>query len=106
MSNRWWHFRFQKGKNLSTNLFGEDILTFSEFRWALVSGGPPTEMTPSGKCRTGSGVNGSGLWIFTRAQKRDPVLINKIRAIASAKGFDLSVLIDVEQGSNCTSSSK
>ncbi|CAE7270952.1 unnamed protein product [Symbiodinium necroappetens] len=46
---------------------------------------------------TGSGTNGSGLWIFTRDQKRDEALVQKVRAIAAQKGFDLSVLNDVDQ---------
>jgi hypothetical protein len=36
----------------------------------LVSGGPPTISTPNGQCKTGEGVDGSGLWIFTREQVR------------------------------------
>merc|ERR1712079_208130 len=34
--------------------------------YALISGGQPTIKTDIG-CKTGDGVNGSGLWIFTRA---------------------------------------
>mmetsp|Transcript_30514 Transcript_30514/g.90472 ORF Transcript_30514/g.90472 Transcript_30514/m.90472 type:complete len:238 (-) Transcript_30514:107-820(-) len=64
--------------------------------YALVSGGQPT-LRAEGGCRTGSGINGAGLWIFTRAQKRDEALVQKVRGIASAKGFDLSVLNDVNQ---------
>merc|ERR1719222_72236 len=33
--------------------------------WALVSGGAPKNRGMNG-CRTGTGTNGSGLWIFTR----------------------------------------
>jgi len=72
--------------------------------WSLVSGGPPTEPGDGGKCRTGTETNNSGLWIFTRAQKRDDAIIAKARALAEAKGFDLSVLNDVDQ-SNCKESS-
>lgn len=61
--------------------------------WALVSGGAPTHPGTNGTCRTGTGVNGSGLWIFTRRQQRDPSIVSKVRAVASAKGFDLSVLV-------------
>jgi len=66
--------------------------------YALVSGGAPKHSAPGG-CRTGTGVNGSGLWIFTRQQKRDNSLVNKVRDIAKQKGFDLSVLKDVDQSS-------
>eukprot|EP00747_Dinoflagellata_sp_TGD_P183126 gnl/TRDRNA2_/TRDRNA2_37824_c0_seq1.p1 gnl/TRDRNA2_/TRDRNA2_37824_c0~~gnl/TRDRNA2_/TRDRNA2_37824_c0_seq1.p1 ORF type:complete len:220 (-),score=40.33 gnl/TRDRNA2_/TRDRNA2_37824_c0_seq1:60-719(-) len=64
--------------------------------YALVSGGQPTVSTPEG-CRTGTGVNDSGLWIFTRKQERDEALVQKVRSIAAAEGFDLSVLNDVDQ---------
>ncbi|KAK3270200.1 hypothetical protein CYMTET_21392 [Cymbomonas tetramitiformis] len=79
------------------------ILAYNaEEGYALVSGGQPTIKTPDG-CKTGSGVNGSGLWIFSRKQERDEDLLNKVRAIAKAQGFDLSVLNDVDQ-TNCGSS--
>ena len=38
--------------------------------FALVSGGPPTH-EGSGGCRTCTGTNGSGLWLFTRQRARD-----------------------------------
>lgn len=64
--------------------------------YALISGGQPT--IPSGDgCKTGDGVNGSGLWIFSRSPTRDESLISTVRAIAQDKGFDLSVLNDVQQ---------
>merc|ERR1712146_164556 len=77
------------------------IVAYDEAKgYALVSGGQPSKPTHDGLCKTGSGVNNSGLWIFTRAQKRDDALVNEVRAIAEAKGFDLSVLNDVNQ-ENC-----
>jgi len=69
--------------------------------YALISGGAPKFEGKDGKCTTGSGVNGSGLWIFTRESKRDDALIQKVRDIASDKGFDLSVLNDVDH-TKCT----
>jgi len=72
----------------------------SNYEWALVSGGQPTNETPNG-CKTGDGVNGSGLWIFLRSQTRDESLINMIRTVAKQQGFDLSVLNDVQQ-EGCT----
>jgi len=68
--------------------------------YALVSGGQPTEVGENGLCSTGTGVNNSGLWIFSRSQERDEKLINAVRAIASDAGFDTSVLNDIDQ-SNC-----
>lgn len=64
--------------------------------YALISGGPPTQPTPNG-CRTGTGVNDAGLWIFTRTQSRDEALVQKVRHIATDKGFDVSVLEHVNQ---------
>jgi lipocalin len=64
--------------------------------YALISGGAPSKSAPGG-CQTGSGVNDAGLWIFTRQQKRDEALVQKVRGIAAQKGFDLSVLNDVDQ---------
>jgi len=66
------------------------------YEWALISGGQPTHKADGG-CRTGTGINDSGLWIFTRKAERDDELITKIRGIAQQKGFDLSVLNDVTQ---------
>uniref|UniRef100_A0A7S1S6I7 Lipocalin/cytosolic fatty-acid binding domain-containing protein n=1 Tax=Alexandrium catenella TaxID=2925 RepID=A0A7S1S6I7_ALECA len=64
--------------------------------YALVAGGQPTIRGPGG-CRTGSGLNNAGLWIFTREQRRNEALVQKVRGIARGKGFDLSVLNDVDQ---------
>lgn len=72
-----------------------------EAGWALVSGGPPTKEGKNG-CQTGTGENNSGLWIFTRTQQRDEALVAKIRGIATSKGFDVSVLKDVDQ-TKCSS---
>lgn len=64
--------------------------------FALISGGQPTIKTENG-CTLGTGTNDSGLWIFTNAQKRDEELVQKARSIAADKGFDLTVLNDVDQ---------
>eukprot|EP00933_Yihiella_yeosuensis_P048289 TRINITY_DN4439_c0_g1_i1.p1 TRINITY_DN4439_c0_g1~~TRINITY_DN4439_c0_g1_i1.p1 ORF type:complete len:225 (-),score=46.69 TRINITY_DN4439_c0_g1_i1:287-961(-) len=72
------------------------VLAFDDEKgYALISGGQPTIKTESG-CRTGTGANGSGLWIFTREQQRNEELIQEARGIAAAKGFDLSVLNDID----------
>lgn len=66
--------------------------------YALVSGGQPTIPTANG-CRTGTGINDSGLWIFTREQNASDALVTKVRGIAQAQGFDVSMLKDVKQNS-------
>jgi lipocalin len=74
------------------------IIAYDETEgYALVSGGQPTIQGKDGGCKTGTGTNKSGLWIFTRAQKRDDTLVTKVRSLAQAAGFDLSVLNDVVQ---------
>merc|ERR1712100_699902 len=78
------------------------IIAYDEAEgYALVSGGPPTLEGKDGKCKLGSGTNNSGLWIFTREQKRNEELIAKVRGIAESKGFDLSVLNDIDH-TKCT----
>jgi len=68
--------------------------------YALISGGAPTHETAGG-CSTGTGTNNAGLWIFTRQQTRNETLVTKVRGIAEAKGFDLSVLNVVQQPAGC-----
>merc|ERR1711941_64640 len=61
--------------------------------YALISGGQPTIRTENG-CKTGylgdRSYNG-GLWIFTRQYERDEALVQKVRDIAKAQGFDVAV---------------
>jgi len=77
------------------------VLAYNETEgYALVSGGQPEVATPFG-CRTGSGVNDAGLWIFTRQAKASSALVEKVRGIAEEQGFDLGVLNPVDH-SNCT----
>ena len=68
--------------------------------YALVSGGQPTVPSTAypGTCSTGGAetVNGSGLWIFTREQKRDEELVQNIRQIALSKGISIEGLNDVD----------
>lgn len=68
------------------------VIAYSESEgYALISGGAPTYSTATG-CRTGTGLNNAGLWIFTRQQDRQEALVQKVRQIATDKGFDVSVL--------------
>mmetsp|Transcript_1900 Transcript_1900/g.3675 ORF Transcript_1900/g.3675 Transcript_1900/m.3675 type:complete len:263 (+) Transcript_1900:21-809(+) len=67
--------------------------------YALISGGQPSIKTENG-CKNGDGTNNSGLWIFTRQQERNETLVQMVRGIAADKGFDLTVLLDVNQ-TNC-----
>lgn len=79
--------------------------------YALVSGGPPTiiaegesDCGASGTehcCKTGEGINRSGLWLLTRQKNPSEALVEKIRGIARQKGFSTSVLFDVIHDENC-----
>merc|ERR1711990_247286 len=67
-----------------------------DYEWAFVSGGQPTHKT-SGGCIPGTGVNDSGMWIFTKNNVRDETVLNAIREVATAKGYDVNYLNDVTQ---------
>lgn len=72
------------------------VLAYDEMEgYALISGGQPTIWGPRG-CRTGTGINDSGLWIFSRSPIRNNTLTQKVRDIAARKGFDLTVLNSVD----------
>jgi hypothetical protein len=72
------------------------------YDWAIVSGGPPSISAPGG-CRNGDGrspgsaaLNRNGFWLFSR-KPVDPAATAEMRARAAQLGFDLSVLLDVQQ---------
>jgi hypothetical protein len=67
------------------------------YNWALVSGGLPKNEGQDGYCKTGEGINNSGLWIFTREKMASPETIDAIRGIAKGLGYDTSVLLPVDQ---------
>lgn len=77
---------------------GADDEVGEGYDWAIVSGGQPTiESGDDGKCRTGDGVNNSGLWLFTREPVASEDTIAQIRQVLEEKGFDTSVLKPVKQ---------
>lgn len=67
------------------------------YDWALVSGGPPTIDAGEAGCRTGTGTNGSGLWILSRTQVAPADQVAMVEDLAKQFGFDTSVLLPVEQ---------
>lgn len=71
-----------------------------EAGYAVVIGGQPS-LRVEGGCRTGSGVNNAGLWIFTREQKRNEELVEMGRNATLQYDLDLSVLNKVDQ-TDCT----
>lgn len=81
------------------------VVTYNnEEGYALIAGGQPTIASYDADnkfigCKSGTGINNSGLWIFSRSQTRNETLISTVRDIASEKGFDVTVLNDVDQSS-------
>jgi lipocalin len=79
------------------------VLLYNEDEgYALISGGQPNvpSYDKDGNfigCRTGRGINDSGLWIFSRSPVRDQELIDSVRARALEMGMDVTVLNDVNQ---------
>jgi len=67
--------------------------------YAIISGGQPTIPSGnSGLCKTGTGINQSGLWFFSRSPDRNETLISLLNDIAqNEEGFDTSVLSPVDQ---------
>eukprot|EP00963_Diacronema_lutheri_P010460 scaffold1053_cov332-Pavlova_lutheri.AAC.14 len=72
------------------------------YEWAIVTGGPPTVETADG-CTTGTGVNDSGFWLFSRTAlpSNREELVSELRGIAEGLGLDTSVLVNVPQ-EGCT----
>lgn len=78
------------------------LLYNEEEGYALISGGQPSipSYDQDGMflgCRTGRGINNSGLWIFSRSPLRDEDLIASVRAKAVEMGIDVTILNDVDQ---------
>jgi lipocalin len=82
-----------------------------EAGYAIISGGQPnipvkgeTSCGENGSqqcCKTGDGVNNSGLWIFMRLQNPSDELVESASNIAKVKGFATSVLFHVEHPPGC-----
>ena len=68
-----------------------------EYTWGLISGGPPTVKYDDGCTTKEKGVNGSGLWIFTRDPVASEDTLNEARAKLKELGFTLQRLKNVEQ---------
>merc|ERR1719333_164792 len=78
--------------------------------YALVSGGQPKKLVEGDMtcgntgleqcCRTGEGINNSGLWILTRQPIPSQGLVEEVRKIAQQNGFSTNVLFNVDH-TNC-----
>lgn len=72
----------------------------SNYSWAIVSGGLLTVQYPDGNCSTSeNGVNGSGLWLFTRDNIKENVAyyVNLMRESLKVLGYSVSQLLPVHQ---------
>ena len=71
------------------------------YSWAIVSGGPPTVVYPDGNCSTSlDGINGSGLWLFTRSNKNEfaEYYVTIMKERLKNLGYSISQLYKVRQG--------
>jgi len=83
----------------------------AEDGYALISGGQPTNLVDGEVdcgvegtdqcCKTGKGINRSGLWILTRQRNPTEDLVNEARTVAKQLGFSTSVLFNVTHDSDC-----
>ena len=88
------------GQDLTRTL-GTNYARFSTNIRAIVSGGPPKNKAVNGYCRTGTGTNDAGLWLFTDSPEESDDRLTYMRTVAKGLGFDTSVLKRVTQ-KGCT----
>jgi lipocalin len=70
----------------------------NDYKWAVVSGGQPTVQVTNSTCTTKTtGVNGSGLWIFSRTKVLDQDTLKMIKQKMINKGIAISKLLQVQQ---------
>ena len=75
--------------------------TTDNYKWAIVSGGQPSVRVDNYTCTTKeSGVNNSGLWIFSREQVISNDELMYLRNILLAKNISTEKLLNVPQN-NC-----
>ena len=72
-----------------------------EYTWAVVSGGNPTVKYDDGCTTKETGINGSGLWIFTRAMKGSVSDVDAAKKALVNLGYTLQRLKKVDQD-GCT----
>ncbi|KAI3645885.1 hypothetical protein MP228_008813 [Amoeboaphelidium protococcarum] len=62
------------------------------YEWVIVSGGLPKKKGQNGKCKMGTGFNGSGLWLMTREPIVHQSVIDNMLQIVDNLGYDKSIL--------------
>mgnify|MGYP005993183471 CR=1 FL=1 len=90
------------------NLLGGDYWVVSagpkpnNYEWAIVSGGQPKVRVDDKTCTTKqTGINGAGLWLFSRKKNMDEKTIQMLKHILISKGISTKYLLKVEHN-NCT----
>lgn len=66
-----------------------------DYAWAIVSGGQPTEQFDDGCTTKQTGINDSGLWLFSRTPVAPDEQITTMKSILEAKGIARSQLLPV-----------
>lgn len=69
----------------------------SNYEWAVVSGGQPTEQYADGCTTKETGTNGSGFWLMSRNPIATGAVMQQLRNVAQGLGFTLSRLHKVPQ---------
>lgn len=73
-----------------------------KYQWAVIIGGQPKEFAPDGKCTTKvSGINNSGLWLFSRTPVASAQEIADMEQVLEDQGISKALLRDVVQ-TGCT----
>ena len=68
------------------------------YDWAVVIGGQPTVRVSNTTCTTKlSGINNSGLWIFSRDRFLDNSTLTMVREIITSKNVSTEKLLQVNQ---------
>jgi lipocalin len=68
------------------------------YEWAIVSGGQPTKRISNTTCTTKEiGINGSGLWLFSRKPVLENSTLNYLHNLLIANNISTSKLINVPQ---------
>lgn len=72
--------------------------TSDNYEWAVVIGGEPSVRVTNKTCTTKlSGINNSGLWIFSRKPIICPSVLENIYGLLHSRGISTEYLLDVQQ---------
>lgn len=72
-------------------------VTDGKYDWAVIIGGQPTAFADGGCTTKATGINGSGLWLFSRTPQAPGEQIVAMEAVLAQQGVSKALLIDVPQ---------